>query len=101
VLAQAREQLLDLFQVGDIGAVSDCFVADFLHRRAQGVGIAPGDDDPGALGCERFRRGQADATVAANNDGHSADETLYQNRPPRCGCIMESACAWLQSKRFC
>jgi hypothetical protein len=74
--AQTREQRFDLSQVGDIAASRDRPVADFPHRRAQGVRIAPGDDDLSALGGERFRRGVANATVAADSDRDSTDKTL-------------------------
>ena len=57
--------------------------ADRLRRLGEALGIAPGEDDAGALGAGAPRGFQADAGAAADDDDSLAEQLRFAAEPTR------------------
>src|SRR5579859_6370812 len=70
VLGDFGIKTVEVGEIGDVALDSRHIAADFAHRLVEFLLAAAENEHMGALFDEELRRGKADSTIAAGDDGH-------------------------------
>ncbi len=84
--------MIEIGEIRDVALHGGYVFADFLYGSFQ-FRLAPaGDEDVGAFGYETLRGGEADAAVAAGDDGYFSFEFAHFPSDTKFVCQLQKAC---------